>query len=252
MILVELVPHSLDELANQTAEILRCFPQVEGFNIPDILRIPVRSYEAVSLLLDQGRMSVPHIRVKDQSTPDLIVLLTPLVNRGLAHVLLISGDTPEDRARPIFEVQVPAAIQAIKQAFPQLKVYGALDPYRSSIKTELQYVSDKLAAGADGLFSQPFFDPRLAELYLEQLRHTQVYVGISPVVSPKSLAYWTERNWVVFPPHFSLALSDNCGLAKDLMGVARTFGQSAYLMPIRVPAIAYLTGIFGNSLGCVP
>ena len=39
-----------------------------------------------------------------------------------------------------------------------------------SMKKELDYTKKKIDAGADGLFSQPFFDLNLAEIYLDQLQ----------------------------------------------------------------------------------
>ncbi len=50
-----------------------------------------------------------------------------------------------------------------------MTIYAGLDPYRDSLQSELNYTNEKLEAGADGLFTQPFFDLRWMEIYADHL-----------------------------------------------------------------------------------
>jgi methylenetetrahydrofolate reductase (NADPH) len=133
---------------------------------------------------------------------------------------------------------------ALKRKFPKLHVYCALDPYRQSIQAELRYAQEKINAGADGLFTQPFFDEKLAKIYCEQLAHTTLFVGIAPVLSIQSYQYWVDVNKVVFPACFNNSLEYNCTLAKNIIALATKEGQHSYIMPIKTDIMAYLSGIF--------
>ena len=113
-----------------------------------------------------------------------------------------------------------------------------------SFQGELAYCKRKLDAGADGLFSQPFFDVEMARIYLDQLKSTSVFVGMSPVITEKSLNYWKTVNNVIFPDQFDLALSANCKIGRGLMQLARDYTQHTYSMPIRMDPDEYLAGLF--------
>ncbi len=244
MNLLELVPRQLSDLVRETAEVRNRFPQIQGFNIPDVLRLPTRSYEAVSVLLKEGHFAIPHIRCIDHPAEHTLGIIGKLVGEGLKAVLLVSGDPPRDPAANTYPVSPVTLCEAVKHQFPDLTVYCGLDPYRVSFREELAYCAQKQAAGADGFFSQPFFEESLADLYLDQLTQTALFVGISPVISEQSYNYWITKNHAVFPPNFPLTLEFACTQATHLIRKAEQRGQHTYLMPIKVPAITYLEGIF--------
>lgn len=246
MNLLELVPRDLAALKVEVNTVLTHFPKIDGFNIPDVLTLETRSADAAEALLtdNKGIVAVPHIRTQDLPAEETAARIGQLIRRGLTHVLIVSGDKPKDEKGPRHHVRPTDLIKLLKSYFPNLKVYGALDPYRQSVQKELRYAEEKLEAGADGLFTQPFFDIRLADMYLEQLTHTELFLGIAPVVTDKSRIYWETVNHVVFPAEFQLSLSYNGTLAKRLMKLTSQYGQNTYHMPIRVPIQAYLAEVF--------
>jgi len=71
------------------------------------------------------------------------------------------GDPSQDLAHAVYPARPVDWIRRLKREAPELRVYAAFDPYRAGMRAELEAVHAKLAAGADGLFSQPFFDLRL-------------------------------------------------------------------------------------------
>ncbi|NQY74980.1 MAG: methylenetetrahydrofolate reductase [Candidatus Margulisbacteria bacterium] len=241
---VEMVPRDIDALKKDAAEILNLFPEVTGFNIPDVLRLENRSYDAVRSLLEIDIDAIPHIRCIDHPIPKTLDIITSLVDVGLTSVLLISGDIPSSPSAETHPIKTTAVVEAVKSKLPNLNVYSALDPYRNSIQKELQYCQDKTNAGADGFFTQPFFDARLASIYLEQLSKSTVFVGLSPVTSPQSYAYWETKNHVVFPDTFEPNLAHNIQLGKHILGATDEHKQHSYFMPIKTEPIPYLTGIF--------
>jgi methylenetetrahydrofolate reductase (NADPH) len=245
MNLIELVPRDIPTLVSDAKQLTQTLPDIHGINVPDVLRLPTRSHTAAEHLLMENVFAVPHIRSMDRPLLDTLELVKNLVEKGLKSVLIVSGDQPS-AGIDMFDVVPVHIISALKTAHPTLKVYAALDPYRMSFKDELAYCQTKIESGADGFFTQPFFDTRLASLYLEQLTHTEVFLGISPVFTEKSLAYWKNKNHVVFPPQFQLTEAYNAKLGGDLLKVAKEFNQHSYLMPITADPFPYVKSVFAS------
>jgi methylenetetrahydrofolate reductase (NADPH) len=225
--------------------LLKRYPQLSGVNIPDVLRLPVRSDEAAHAMLSAGFDAIPHLRAIDHPADVTLQRVHRLIKVGLQRVLVIHGDAPTSPHHIVYDVSVLDVIRLLKQAFPSLKVYAALDPYRQSFQQEIHYANEKLKAGADGFFTQPFFDVNFARVFLDHFRLDEVFLGVSPVITESSFTYWVQKNHVVFPSYFQSTLRYATDLAKELMDLADSFGQHTYHMPIRVPADEYLAEIWG-------
>lgn len=156
---------------------------------------------------------------------------------------MIAGDQPQDMSRRVFRTSSVDLIRAIKKQMPKLKVYAGIDPYRSGIKTELDYAGRKIEAGADGFFTQPFFDLRLMEIYNDLLAGIEVFWGVSPVMSLRSKDYWDNLNNAIFPPDFEPTLEWNRRFAKQALEFAQKTDSNLYFMPIRIDLVEYLSGI---------
>jgi methylenetetrahydrofolate reductase (NADPH) len=243
MIYLELVPLAGPSWEMTVLETMSAYPFLSGINVPDIMRISVRSADAAARLAKMGVSAIPHIRAMDRDIPTALGLVDQLRESGVSAILIVSGDAPQNPSAVCHPVTSEALITAVKKHCPEMRVYAALDPYRQSIREELAYCRRKQAAGADGFFTQPFFDPRLAEIFLEQLRDTTVFLGIAPVTTENSLRYWMATNNVVFPTGFSLDLRDNARLTQQLIVLAEAYQQHVYLMPIKVPVRDYLDAV---------
>ncbi len=243
MNLIELVPRSLESVTADAAHLLTQYSHVNGINIPDVRRLPIRSYDVAKVFLSHGYFVVPHIRSVDFTAETAIILFDELVGLGLTHVLVVSGDVYPELAHdaPLTAIEM---ITLLKRRFPQLIVYGALDPYRTSAEAELSYCHQKLGVGCDGFFTQPFFDLELSDWYLSRLTQTQLFLGISPVLTEKSKTYWTVRNHVTFSDFFQLDLRYNLRLAHDLMALAGKYNQHTYHMPITMDAREYVGALW--------
>jgi len=244
MIFLELVPRNLTNLCENSLDFLASFSQLTGINVPDIKRLPIRSADAALALLNQSITTIPHIRTQDDTHDGHIATLSRLYTLGLRHVLLISGDT--DETNPVSDVTPISLTRILKKEFNDLVIYCGIDPYRQSFKQECDYATQKLNAGADGLFSQPFFDCDLYQMYAKEFSKTQFFCGISPVTTESSFKYWQTVNHVSFTDTFNLSLDYNIKLGKDLLDCAIQNKQHAYLMPIRTPVKNYLKLIFSN------
>lgn len=243
-IALELVPNSLEGLATESTFAFQYKKGICSINVPEMRSKPIKAYHAADHLLRLGIDTIPHFRTIDRTYEDLEERIAPLIALGLKSVLLITGDPINDPNFKASGVTPINAIPRLKAKFPGLKVYAGFDPYRQSFRAELEYCREKIAAGADGFFTQPFFCPHLLEAWLEQLQDTEVWVGVSPVTTASFKTYWEKTNKVVFPPNFSTTLVENCQNERQLLSIAERYGQKAYLMPITVSTTEYLPVLF--------
>lgn len=240
---IELVPRGHDSLQEEMQLIREHFPAVDTINIPDLLKFPLRSWEACRQAKALFPHAIPHLRAIDFDLRQPFPLVEEFSRSGLDTVLVIAGDQPQDMSRRVYRTSSINLIRTLKAAMPSLRVYAGIDPYRTGIKAELDYVNRKIDAGADGFFTQPFFDLRLMEIYSDLLSGLDVFWGISPVMSERSKDYWDNLNNAIFPPDFEPTLAWNRRLAQDAMTFATATGANIYFMPIRINLVEYLEGI---------
>ncbi|ADU65305.1 5,10-methylenetetrahydrofolate reductase [Desulfurispirillum indicum S5] len=243
-IAVELVPRS-DESLQEELAVLEQFPVVTAVNIPDILRFDMRSWQGCRLVRGHGLDAIAHIRAIDIHPRKPLPMVEYLVEHRIEEVLVIAGDIPQNHARTIYPSTSVDIIRKFKREAPHIRVYAAIDPYRQSFREEMEDVQHKLDVGADGFFTQPFFDMRLMELYGELLEGEQVYWGVSPVLAERSQHYWETRNAAVFPRSFEPTMNWNLEFARQALDfVHATDGFHIYFMPIKTNLNSYLQGIF--------
>ena len=158
---VELVPRSAAAVLRDANLIKAQFKQITMLNVPDLLHFSLRSWEACAHTAPIFRCSIPHVRAIDISPYAPLPMAETLLNAGLAEVLVVGGDPPRDVEHVSYPQSSVDVIRRFKRDLPNIKVYAAVDPYRQGFRAERDYISRKLDAGADGFFTQPFFDLRL-------------------------------------------------------------------------------------------
>lgn len=240
---LELVPRDEEGLQRELNVVKDLFHQVNTVNIPDLWRFQLRSWEGCALAQSKFAHTIPHIRARDLDPDAPLPMAGYLQEKGIQEVLVITGDVDSKQGEVKTGCTALEAIAKFKRELPELKVYAAIDPYRAGPKEELAYIQQKLEVGADGFFTQPFFDLRLMEIYAEQLQELEVFWGVSPVTSETSREYWEKRNRVVFPRKFVPTLEWNREFASQALTFVRKLKGSIYFMPIRTDIKQYLKGI---------
>jgi len=247
MLSIELVPRELRRLLQEAAEIAAEYPQFTWLNIPDIKSLPVRSHDAALAARELPLRVIPHVRARDRSVAETLAIFERLGEAGIGDILIVTGDRFGNGEEVDHATSLDVLREAVAQFGGAIKFWAAFDPYRSELRAELDYAKAKLDAGAAGFFTQPFFDLRFAEICLDQLAGIDTFVGISPVTSDKSRAYWERTNRVVFPKDFVPTLDYCARLTADLLHMTESHGQHAYLMPIRVDAKEYIQAAFSHA-----
>ena len=257
---LEVVPRSREAL-DEALDLARRYPDIRTINIPDLSRFPLRAWDACRSLgmaqreaaeaapqaqaLAPAYSFIPHLRANAFNPKEPLPFAALFQKAGITAVLALAGDPPADPSQPCYPYATCDFIRDLKAQIPDVAVYAAFDPYRNNIRYELDYLTKKEAAGADGFFSQPFFDLRLLEIYAEYLEHRKVWWGVAPVVSDRSKAYWESRNRAIFPRSFRADLDWNVSFARDVRAFCAANDFNFYLMPIKVDLDAYLGGLFG-------
>lgn len=239
---IELVPRNEPDLREQLAEVAE-FPRVDTVNIPDIIRFPLRSWQSCGVARECVRSVIPHLRAIDVDPQRPLAAAPDLKCYGVNEALVVAGDVPADMSRRVYSTGSLDLIQKMRREHPEISLYAAFDPYRQGFQAERNYATQKLEAGAIGLFTQPFFDVRLMEVFAEQLAGVEVFWGVTTVLSRRSQRYWQTRNRAVFPSDFEPTLEWNRRLAKDALAFVEMHGGNIYFMPIRAGIGEYLDGI---------
>ncbi len=242
---IELVPRDTAALQKELALLKERFTEVDLINIPDLTRFDIRSWDGCAIAKNYFSRTIPHIRALDIDPNAPLPMRQFLIDNDINELLVVTGDPHTDPDTPQYAVKAVDIIKKFKKEMPGVKVYAAIDQYRSGFQKEMLYLLEKEEAGADGFFTQPFFDLRFMEIYGEILEGREVYWGISPVTADKSRAYWEKRNYVVFPKEFRPTLEWNRDFARRALQFARQTGTDIYFMPIRIDLAAYLSGIVG-------
>ena len=244
---VELIPRSEAEVLADAQIVRSVMPVANTFNIPDLMRFPLRSWDACALARSVLPAAIPHIRAIDIPPGDELAVGDAVVAAGLTEILVIKGDAPSDVSRRTYPTSSEAVIRRFKRHHPALRVYAAFDPYRQGLRDELAGIDRKLEAGADGFFTQPLFDLRLLTICADMLQGSEVFWGIAPVLGERSKAYWETTNRVVFPSGFAPTLEWNRDFARAAVALIRSFNANVYFMPIKVNLTRYLDGLLETS-----
>lgn len=237
---VELIPRSAEALAADVATVKAAFPAADTLNIPDLMRFPLRSWDAAALVRPQFGNVIPHIRAIDIA-PD--APLPGADQPGLEEILVVHGDPPADLSHRTYPNSTESIIRRYRREAPHLKVYAAFDPYRRAPWKELEDVARKKEAGAIGFFTQPVFDLKLFDLCREWMQGECMFWGLSPVIGPKSRSYWETTNHIVFPRDFSPTLDANIQFAQTVLKELAQEKGKAYLMPVRIKLEQYLPAL---------
>lgn len=242
---IELVPRSHEHLQAELQLIRSSFPSINTVNIPDLMRLEMRSWEGSALSKAYYEHCIPHVRAIDFSMKESFALAQYLHEHRIDEILVVTGDHPQGLSRTIYPTAASDFIRKIKEECPGIKLYAALDPYRASMRQEYEYIQRKRESGADGFFTQPFFDLRFMEMYAELLQGLDIFWGVSPVTSERSKSYWETKNQAIFPADFQPTLEWNTRFAKRVLDFSTATNSSLYFMPIKTDLKAYLDGIFG-------
>lgn len=243
---LELVPRTEAGLINELQIVESKLSTIDIINIPDLLSCELRGPEGAVAAKKYFPSVIPHIRAMDIDLERPLPMADYLRENNIKEVLVIQGDPPQDMTHTVYPTESIDVIWKFKKEMPDIKVYAGIDQYRGSIRQEQYRIRRKLQAGADGFFTQPFFDMRFLEMYGDILHGLDVYWGITPVLSDNSKSYWEQKNNVIFPREFEIGMDWSVKFGRQVIGFARQYDANVYLMPIKADFLAYVTGVLSD------
>ena len=244
----EIVPRSLPAFTEQYCFLQTLGAAINVINVPDIQRFAIRSWEIGKQIDADMYQFVPHFRAIDFKI-DGSDLFRIIEEHALKQILLVSGDPPEGIRREFHNTDVVDLIRVVKQRFPSLKIFAGFDPHRQGLQAECDYIQRKVDAGAEGFFSQPFYDSRMIDIYIDHMQGLDTYIGLSPITSLSSMNYWQVKNKVKFPREFRPDYAWNIEFANRTIETACAAGLNIYFMPIKIDLEQYFSRLnFPNRL----
>ncbi len=214
-----------------------------------------KTIEIVSRIRDEyGIEAMPHFTCVDSTVDELRATLDQMQEIGIENVLALRGDPPDgasswtqtegglEYSRQLVELisaEYPFAIGAA--AFPETHIHAA------STEQDLEYLKQKVDAGADFLVTQLFFDNDAYFDFVLRARDVGIEVPIIPGVMPignvAQLERMTTLSGATIPNalHEALLARGDDTRAVEALGVSYATLQCAELLAGGAPGIHFYT-----------
>ena len=238
--------------------------EVDVINVGDGPRASARmSAQSVCVLL-KNRVEIDtilHYTCRDRNLLSIQSDLLGAYALGLRNILAITGDPPKlgdyPDATAVYDVDSVGLIRIMDHLNHGCDLAGnpigpalglhvgcGADPGKADIDKEVRRLEEKLAAGAEFVMTQPVYDPRSLERFLDLVRHLQapILVGILPLYSHKNAEFLHNEVPGMSIPESIRERMKNAGsgdearavgvkIAQEALLAARELVQGAYIMP---------------------
>jgi len=147
---------------------------------------------------------VAHLTCVGHSKTEIKTILEQYLNAGITNVMVLRGDPPKDKAGDFFCVDgfryAYQMVEYIKKQFPQIGIgvagFPEGHPETPNRLLELDYLKQKVDAGADYICTQLFFDNRDFYDFCERCEiigiRVPIIAGIMPITSIKGMKRMAE------------------------------------------------------------
>ncbi len=237
---------------------------IDAINTADGPRASVRMSNLASAVLIQEQVGIEvllHICTRDRN---LLALQADLLGAhvlGIRNLVIITGDPPKlgdyPDATAVYDLDSIALLEWVDgfnhgvdptgqrlDRPTQFCVATGVEPGALDYDRELRRFERKVAAGADLVMTQPVFDPRVLERFLDDIAHLEipVLVGILPLASARNAEFLHENvPGMTIPEEVRRrmraagkgepARAEGVRIAREALLAVRDRVQGAYVMP---------------------
>jgi methionine synthase I (cobalamin-dependent)/5,10-methylenetetrahydrofolate reductase len=202
---------------------------VHAINVPDSPRASARmSAQSMCIQIQQhtGIETILHYTCRDRNILSIQSDLLGASSIGLRNILCLTGDPPKlgnyPDATAVFDVDAIGLVNIVRRlnhgldigsnsigASTNLTIGVAANPGVPDIENELRRFKYKVEAGAEYAITQPVFDMRLLESFLERIRDFQIPViaGIWPLTSLRNAEFMKNDLRVSMPEEIMLRMA---------------------------------------------
>jgi homocysteine S-methyltransferase len=238
--------------------------EVDFINVADGPRASARmSALGFALLLERevGIETILHYQCRDRN---LIGIQSDLFGAhvlGMRNILAVTGDPPKlgdyPHATAVFDVDSVGLVQILDRLNRGLDLAGnvigpalpihigvAVNPGASDFDAEMRKFERKVEAGAEYCLTQPVYDSKLLERFLDAIKDMRipVLVGVLPLVSHRNAEFLHNevpgmsvpvevRDRLRNAPSKDDAQQVGVDIARESLRQARDLVEGAYLMP---------------------
>jgi homocysteine S-methyltransferase len=234
---------------------------VDAVNIPDSPRASARmSNQALSLLIQRevGIDAILHYTCRDRNVLCIQSDLLGAAAVGIRNLICITGDPPKmgnyPDATAVFDVDAIGLVNIVHNLNRGLDLGGnpigtgtgfvigvGANPGLTDLDEEIRRFEYKVEAGAEYAVTQPVFDLRLLENFLERIEKAHcripVVAGIWPLVSVRNAEFMKNELRVSVPDAIlermaraqtpELARAEGVAIAREMLISARQMAQGA-------------------------
>ena len=202
---------------------------VHAINVPDSPRASARmSAQSLCIQIQQhtGIETILHYTCRDRNLLSIQSDLLGASSIGLRNVLCLTGDPPKlgnyPDATAVFDVDSIGLVNIVQRlnhgldigsnsigASTNFTIGVAANPGVPDIEHELRRFAYKVEAGAEYAITQPVFDLRLLESFLERIRDHRIPViaGIWPLTSLRNAEFMKNDLRVSMPEEIMLRMA---------------------------------------------
>jgi homocysteine S-methyltransferase len=202
---------------------------VHAINVPDSPRASARmSPQSLCLQIQQhtGIETVLHYTCRDRNLLSIQSDLLGASSLGLHNLLCVTGDPPKlgnyPDATAVFDVDAIGLVNIVQRlnhgldigansigASTNFTIGVAANPGVPDIENELRRFAYKVEAGAEYAITQPVFDLRLLEIFLERIKDHRIPViaGIWPLTSLRNAEFMKNDLRVSMPEEIMLRMA---------------------------------------------
>jgi len=202
---------------------------VHAINVPDSPRASARmSAQSLCIQIQQhtGIETVLHYTCRDRNILSIQSDLLGASSIGLRNILCLTGDPPKlgnyPDATAVFDVDSIGLVNIVQRlnhgldigsnaigASTNFTIGVAANPGVPDIENELRRFAYKVEAGAEYAITQPVFDLRLLEYFLERIKDFRIPViaGIWPLTSLRNAEFMKNDLRVSMPEEIMLRMA---------------------------------------------
>ncbi|GMT42862.1 MAG: 5,10-methylenetetrahydrofolate reductase [bacterium] len=219
--------------------------RVTGVNVTDNQRGMMRmsALAFCHLLTDVGCEPVLQLCCRDRNRLAIESDLLGAAALGIKNICTMTGDYPTlgDRpgAKPVFDLDSVQLVRLVKRmsdgfnaggkAFknhPSFNVGAVINPFYEPLELEIMKTKKKIKAGAAFFQTQPFFDEKPLEIFLDRVKEmdSKFLIGVTPLKSEKMVKFLNENVLTTpIPDNVARRMSQAADPAKEGLKIAAEF-----------------------------
>jgi methylenetetrahydrofolate reductase (NADPH) len=157
--------------------------------------------DIVTTMTAEGISTAPHLSFGDDDEQSMLELINEYKDAGIDRIVALRGDIPSGMGgqRLVYASELVAFIRKHTGDHFHLEVaaYPEIHPDADSYDSDLQFLKQKMDAGANSAITQYFYNAEAYFYFIEQCQKLgidkPIYPGIMPILNYQNLARFSKN-----------------------------------------------------------